>query len=88
MLAFMSTQMQQFTSTELANKTGDVLAAAAQAPVKIARHNKARYVMLTVESYEQLVQSQDTRRAVHVSELSDTEAEAMVAALQASIDND
>ena len=88
MLAFTPAQMQQFTSTELANKTGDVLAAAAQAPVKIARHKKARYVMLTVERYEQLLKGQGTRQAVHVSELSDMKAEALVDALQASIDHD
>ncbi len=41
--------MRNFTSTELANKTGDVLAAAAQEPVNIQRHGKARYVLLTVE---------------------------------------
>lgn len=79
--------MQQFTSTELANSTGDVLAAAAQAPVKIGRHGKARYVVLTVERYEQLVHGQDSRRARHVSELSDAEADALVEALHAPLDH-
>ena len=41
--------MRHFTATELANNTGDVLAAAAQEPVRIQRHGKSRYVLLSVE---------------------------------------
>jgi antitoxin Phd len=37
--------MRHFSATELANKTGDVLAAAAQEPVHIQRHGKSRYVV-------------------------------------------
>ena len=77
--------MQEFTSTQLANNTGDVLAAAAQAPVRIGRHGKARYVMLTVERFEQLVQGQDTRRARHASELSDAGAESLTEALRSPV---
>ncbi len=80
--------MRQFSSTELANKTGDVLAAAAQGPVTIARHGKARFVVLSTEQFERLQHGIDTRRAVHVSGMSDAEAGAMIDALQESIDHD
>jgi antitoxin Phd len=79
-------EMQEFTSTQLANNTGDVLAAAAQAPVRIGRHGRARFVVLTVESFERLVHGQNARRARHVSELSNTEAEAMTESLRAPVD--
>ena len=55
--------MRNFSSTELANKTGDVLAVAAQEPVHIQRHGKSRYVLLSVEQFESLSTRADQRRA-------------------------
>ena len=80
--------MKQFSATELANQTGDVLAAAAQAPVLIARHGKPRFVVLTAEQFERLRGQGDTRRAFHVADLTDAEAETLITALQDSIEND
>ena len=80
--------MKQFSSTELANHTGDVLAAAAQAPVSIARHGKARFVVLTAEQYALIQARGDSRRVVDLTNLSDDEAERLVRELQHSIDND
>ena len=80
--------MKQFSSTELANQTGDVLAAAAQRPVTIAKHGKARFVVLTTERFAALQSPQDTRRSVHVSEMADAEAAALINALQDSIEHD
>lgn len=79
--------MKQFSSTELANQTGDVLAAAAQAPVSIARHGKPRFVVLSAEAYERLRSQGETRRAFHVSDLTDAEADTLIADLQDSIDH-
>jgi prevent-host-death family protein len=79
--------MKQFTSTELANATGDVLAAAAQAPVIIARHGKPRFVVLTTEQYDRLLSQGDTRRAFHAADLTDAEADTLITQLQDSIDN-
>ena len=62
--------MLQFTSTDLGNKTGDVLAAAAQEPVAIARHGKQRFVLLTTESYETLKTSGDPRIARRTADIS------------------
>ncbi|MEP3427976.1 MAG: type II toxin-antitoxin system Phd/YefM family antitoxin [Hyphomicrobiales bacterium] len=80
--------MRAFSSTELANKTGDVLAVAAQEPVAIQRHGKSRFVMLSAEAFERLQQKTDTRKAVHLSELSDTDAVDLLSALENSIKND
>ncbi len=80
--------MKQYSATELANRTGDVLAAAAQAPVSIARHGKARFVVLTAEQFALIQTRGGSRRAVHLSNLSDDEAERLTTSLQNSIDND
>ena len=80
--------IRNFSATELANKTGDVLAAAAQEPVNIQRHGKARYVLLTVEQFERLNAKVDQRRAVHVEDLAPDEAEQLIAQLEHSIAHD
>ena len=80
--------MRNFSSTELANKTGDVLAAAAQEPVNIQRHGKARYVLLTVEQFERLNAKVDQRCAIHVEDLAPDEAEQLIAQLEHSIAHD
>jgi prevent-host-death family protein len=80
--------MKQFSSTELANRTGDVLAAAAEAPVAIARHGTPRFVVLSTDQYDRLRQRGDPRRAFHVSDLTDAEAERLIAELQESIEGD
>jgi antitoxin Phd len=80
--------MRHFSATELANKTGDVLAAAAQEPVHIQRHGKSRYVLLSVEQFERMATVSDQRRALHVDDMDISEAHAMIAALQHSIQHD
>ncbi len=61
--------MRQFSSTDLGNKTGDVLAAASQEPVAIARHGKPRFVVLTTEKYERLNKANDPRIAGRTAEI-------------------
>ena len=80
--------MRHFSATELANKTGDVLAAAAQEPVHIQRHGKSRYVLLSVEQFERMATIADQRRALHVEDMDECEVQAMIAALQHSIQHD
>jgi antitoxin Phd len=80
--------MRNFSATELANKTGDVLAAAAQEPVNIQRHGKSRYVLLSVEQFERLNARADQRRAVHVYDLDADEVDDLLAQLKHSIAND
>ena len=80
--------MRHFTATELANNTGDVLAAAAQEPVQIQRHGTSRYVLLSVEQFDKLSKSADQRRTVHVDDMDLSDAVDLVAALEHSIIHD
>lgn len=80
--------MRQFSATDLANKTGDVLALAAQQPVAIARHGKRRFVVLSTEEFEALRQGKDNCTSHHVDDLTDAEADRLMTELQNSIDND
>lgn len=80
--------MRSFSSTELANKTGDVLAAAAAGPVAINRHGKPRFVMLSAEEYDRIAGQHSSARTFHVADLTDAEASNLINALQSSIDND
>ena len=80
--------MREFSATDLGNKTGDVLAAASQEPIAIARHGKRRFVVLSTEEFEALRQGKDSRTAHHVDDLTDAEADRLMTELQNSIDND
>ncbi|WP_424944623.1 type II toxin-antitoxin system Phd/YefM family antitoxin [Aliiroseovarius crassostreae] len=80
--------MRQFSATDLANKTGDVLALAAQQPVAITRHGKPRFVVLSTEEFEALRQCKATQTAHHIDDLDNTEATRLASELQASIEND
>ena len=72
--------MGQFFSTDLADRTGDVLAAAARNPVSIAGHGKPRFIVLSTEQFQMIEHGLDNRSSHHVSELGDDEAARLVAA--------
>ncbi len=80
--------MREYSATELANKTGDVLSAAARETVEITRHGKPRFVIMSHDRYERLMSGGDLRRAVRNEDLSDAEAEELIRALEDSIAND
>lgn len=80
--------MREYSSTELANNTGDVLSAAAQEAVEITRHGKPRFVLMSVERYQRLMAGANPRRAVRNEDLSDAEAGMLIAALEDSIEHD
>lgn len=80
--------MLQFSSTDLGNKTGDVLAAAAQEPVAIARHGKRRFVLLTAEKFETLKTSGDPRIARRTVDIPPEEGALLLAELERHIDAD
>ncbi|WP_179381800.1 type II toxin-antitoxin system prevent-host-death family antitoxin [Jannaschia marina] len=75
--------MREFSSTDLANRTGDVLAAAARDTVRIKRHGTARFVVMSVERFEEMAEQGRTQRAIHVADMSDDEADTLLAALEA-----
>lgn len=60
--------MRSFPSTDLKQTLGDVLNAANREPVAITRHNKPRYVLMSVEDYEQRIRK-DERRAIATSDM-------------------
>lgn len=60
--------MRSFPSTDLKQTLGDVLHAASGAPVAITRHNKPRYVIMSIDHYEQRF-SPDQRTSHLTSEM-------------------
>lgn len=80
--------MRSFSSTDLANNTGDVLAAAAQSAVEIKRHGKTRFVILSVDQFEDMKTRGDTRKAIHIDDMSGAETDQLIAELEAGIEHE
>lgn len=80
--------MREYSATDLANKTGDVLSAAAQDAVEITRHGKPRFVIMSHDRFQRLLSSGDTRQAVRNEDLTGAEADALLDALERSIADD
>ena len=80
--------MREYSATELANKTGDVLSAAAQDAVEITRHGKPRFVLMSRDRYERLVSRTSPRRAIKVRDMSDKDRRDVLGALEAELDHD
>lgn len=80
--------MREFSATDLGNRTGDVLAAASQEPVKIARHGKARFVVLTTETFEKLSSANDPRIARLTKDIPEAEGAQLLAELDRIIETD
>lgn len=78
--------MRSYSATDLANRTGDVLAVAAVEAVDIRRHGKSRFVILNREAYDRLIATGDPRQAVRVADLDAAEADRLIAALTAHAD--
>jgi antitoxin Phd len=70
-----------FSLTDLSNRSGEVVEAAFRGPVEITRRGKRKFVLLTAEDYDRLVNAADTRRAFHADEAPDEVAAMMLAAL-------
>ena len=78
--------MRQFSSTDLGNRTGDVLAAAAREPVAVSRHGKRRFVLLTIERYERFKTFGDPRIARRTADIPPEEGALLVAELTRFMD--
>ncbi len=66
--------MKTVSTAELVRKIGDVTHAASQAPVVITQHNKPRFVIMDIETYD-FMRSKDTRRVYRVEDTPDDVAE-------------
>jgi len=86
--------MRGYTATELANNTGDVLLAAAKESVEITRHGRPRFVLMTLERFQDLtaqgekeaVLQEDTQEGVNENDGGATDAQdalELMAALRA-----
>ena len=71
--------MKSFSTGDLSRKIGDVTHAASQAPVTITQHNKPRYVMMSVETFQRL----DPRRVYSVDNIPPEIADWLVPQLEA-----
>ncbi|TJV26009.1 MAG: type II toxin-antitoxin system Phd/YefM family antitoxin [Mesorhizobium sp.] len=78
--------MKNYPSTDLKQNLGDVLAAASQQPVSITRHNKPRYVLMSIEAYEARF-GNDSRR-VYAAEDAPIEHIEMLEEYAAELDRD
>lgn len=82
--------MRSFASSDLKQMLGDVLTAASREPVTITKHSKPRYVLMTVEDYEQRVRRyekrvpHDERRAIATSDMPAEHLEMLEASLEDS----
>lgn len=79
--------MGEFSSTDLGKRTGDVLDAAAQAPVAITRHGKAPFVVLATEEFERIRASRDPRIARRTADIPPEEGAELVAELTRIIES-
>jgi antitoxin Phd len=78
--------MANFSLTDLSNRSGEVVEAAFKGPVDITRHGKRKFVLLTAEEYDRLVQAADIRRAFHADDVPHDVADLMLAALERQSD--
>ena len=76
--------MRRFSSTDLSNRSGEVVEAAFRGPVEITRHGKRKFVLLTAEEYDRLISAADTRRAFHADDVPEGIARLMLAALESN----
>lgn len=78
--------MATYSLTDLSNKSGEVIEAAFRGPVDITSRGKRKFVLLTADDYDK-IKGRNQQRAVHVDDLSSTEADNYIAALSAPVDN-
>ncbi len=69
---------RSFSTADLSRKIGDVTHAASEAPVTITHHNKPRYVMMSVETFDRL----NPQRSYRADETPEDVAEWLVPALE------
>ena len=73
-----------FSLTDLSNRSGEVVEAAFRGPVEITRRGKRKFVLLTAEDYDRLVQAADTRQAFHADDAPQAIVDLMLSALEDS----
>lgn len=62
--------MRRYPSSELKQHLGDVLAVASREPVAITKHGKSRFVLMSLETYEERF-PEDPRRSYRIEDTPD-----------------
>lgn len=63
--------MKQFQAKDLTRDTTDLWTAATIEPVAITKHRKPRFVVMSVEQYDALVNDANTQMSVEVANMPD-----------------
>ena len=63
--------MKKFAASSLTRHTGDLFEAAAIAPVAITKHRKVRFVVMSVEQFENLAKDSPTQVSLDVADVTD-----------------
>ena len=61
--------MKQFQAKDLTRNTADLWTAATLAPVALTKHRKARFIVMSVECYEELMDGKSSQVAVEVANM-------------------
>jgi len=78
---------EEFPKTSLNRRAGDVWAAAAKGPVSLSDRGTSRFVIMTRDSFDALVEKADSRITRTTSDMPDAEAAALTQVLQGVIDD-
>ena len=78
---------EEFPKTSLNRRAGNVWAAAAKGPVSLSDHGTSRFVIMTRDSFDALVENADPRITRATSDMPDAEAAALTQVLQVVIDD-
>jgi PHD/YefM family antitoxin component YafN of YafNO toxin-antitoxin module len=79
----MSTGQKIFTTSDLSKDSGELIAAALQAPVTITQRKKPRLVMMSIAAYETFRRRADTRIVGRTADMPAELAEEVLAAIDA-----
>lgn len=61
-MSAITTSGRTYTTRDLSRRSGDIIAAAFKAPVTLTQRNKPRFVLVTVELFDELMQRADPRK--------------------------
>lgn len=63
------TSGRTYTTSDLSRRSGDIIAAAFKAPVTLTQRNKPRFVLVTVELFDELMRKADPREVSKTSDM-------------------
>ena len=79
---------EEFTKTSINRRAGDVWAAAAHGPVSLSDHGSSRFVVMSREHFDALVDRSDPRVVRATADIPADEAARLTSVLQGVIDDE